>query len=221
MGVLDTLTEAAAKVGSKMATAPNSEAEGIKATKQNVADYMNAIAKPSPTPKAAAPSDVDKINKTAKFGDKSGEKRMNVSDMTKPLPQYHKGTTHVDKTGPAILEKGEAVIPKHENPMADKTYDKLPGMADKPKKMIDHIKIRKAKGAHSVVEHHHTRPEHHPAESHVMQNMDQLHDHMEEHMGTPNPGEAEADAGQSGIPPAAGAPPAAAPPSGPPAAPGM
>jgi hypothetical protein len=59
--------------------------------------------------------------------------------------------------------------------------------------------------------------EHHPNEdgsqnpdtTHSAQDMDQLMDHMQDHLGTPNPGEAEANAGPQAAP-AAGAPPAAA-----------
>lgn len=47
--------------------------------------------------------------------------------------------------------------------------------------------------------------------SSAVADMDQLHDNLEEHLGSPNPGEQEADAGQHGVPPpeaaAAGLPP--------------
>jgi hypothetical protein len=92
--------------------------------------------------------------------------------------------------------------------------DKVVG-EQKPKKEIDHVVVRKHKTGHTV-EHHHTAPGHHPAETHALSNMDELHGHMEDHMGEPNPGEAEADAGQHGIPPAMAGP--MAPPAGPAAA---
>lgn len=76
----------------------------------------------------------------------------------------------------------------------------------KPHKEIKEIRIRKGKSGGHIIEHHHTHPEHHPVEEHVAPTMDALHDHMEDTMGAPNLGEAEADAGQSGIP--AGAAPA-------------
>jgi hypothetical protein len=55
----------------------------------------------------------------------------------------------------------------------------------------------------------------HPPERHHLKDMDEVHGHMEDHMGMENPGEAEANAGQSGISPdvaaaGAGAPPPAA-----------
>jgi hypothetical protein len=87
--------------------------------------------------------------------------------------------------------------------------DKITGGV--PAKVVSHLVHRKHKADHHEVENHHTRPEHHPKESHHFHGenaLDQVHDHLEEHAGTPNPGEADADAGQSGIPPAmpAGAP---------------
>lgn len=74
----------------------------------------------------------------------------------------------------------------------------------KPKKEIKEIRTRKVKktgGGHSFVhEHVHTEPEHYPNEEHVSPDQDSMVDHLMSHLGEPNPGEAEADAGQSGIP---------------------
>lgn len=170
---------------------------------------------PAPKPVSAQSAPADKISPTAKYGDKPGEKRIDVSDMVKPLtgqvPSYEHGTDYVPKTGPAILHKGEKVTPKEEN-MSSIT-DKITGGV--PAKVVSHTIHRKHKAGHHEVENHHTRPEHHPVEHHHFHGanaMDQVHDHMEETSGTPNPGEAEADAGQSGIPvPAQGVPAAGAP----------
>ena len=41
---------------------------------------------------------------------------------------------------------------------------------------------------------------------HAVASLDHLHDSMQDHLGQPNPGEAEAAAGQHGIPEAAAAP---------------
>jgi hypothetical protein len=372
MGVLDKVVDAASKMGSKVATAPSSEAAGIKAKSDNVRDYMNATAKEPDAPKAdPVTSEKDKLHPTSKYGDNAGEKRIDVSDMTKPLVQsFKKGTVHVPKTGLAKVHKGEAVIPAKENPLSDmyagvksmgkdktdnssakpadlaaaqatpgtststggatatrntgaatggavtitmsgssstdtstttgagagkgaakdkskggaddktphvynitvnstgksgdaidgdrsgapdddlpshekgidyvpktgpailhqgekvvpakenkvdKTYDLVKGMGKHeaaPKKEIAHIKTSKAHGGGYVHEHHHTRPEHHPVEHHVSKDQDAMVDHMMQHMGDQNPGEADADAGQSGVPvapPAAGAAPVAPP----------
>lgn len=69
-------------------------------------------------------------------------------------------------------------------------------------------------GSHTVHHQHEDGPEHDV--KHAAADLDGVHDSMEDHMGTPNPGEAEANAG-----PAPAAP--AALPAGPagPGAPGM
>lgn len=83
------------------------------------------------------------------------------------------------------------------------------GGGDKPKKEVKEIRTRKSDNGKYIHEHHHTHPEHHKMEEHVSNNQDEMVEHMMTHMGTPNPGEADADAGQSGIPGDAGAAPAA------------
>lgn len=124
-------------------------------------------------------------------------------------PSYKHGTDYVPKTGAANLHKGEAVLKKKD---ADKyreaksmkgydVADELGGKKDeKPKKEIKHIVTKKAKNGGYIHEHHHTHPEHHPMEEHVSPNQDAMVSHMMDHMGEANPGEAEADAGQSGVP---------------------
>jgi hypothetical protein len=134
------------------------------------------------------------------------------------MPSHKNGTDFVPHTGPALLHKGEAVLKKED---ADKyreakMHGAYEGAAEelagtqKPKKEIDHIKIRKAKSGGHIVTHKHTHPMH-PDEEHVVSNMEALHDHLEDHLGEPNDGEAEADMGQHGIPDAqaqpAGIPP--------------
>lgn len=71
----------------------------------------------------------------------------------------------------------------------------LGGSDDKPKKEIDHIVHRKSTNGDHIFEHHHTHPEHHPMETHTKRGDDEMVAHMLDHAGTPNPGEAEADAG--------------------------
>lgn len=216
MAGLKDFADAIAGAGSKVVAPQSSEAAGIKAKKDNVKEYMDAVSgggsgPAAPTPNVTAP--MDKINKgsAARFGSRPGEKRLDVSEMTKPLTKYHGGTPYVPKTGPAILEKGEAVIKKEDNPMHNPAamYDTvMPGMKKAPKE-IDHMRVRKAKGGH-VVEHHHTSPGDHKMEEHVMTNMAALHDHLEKHMGTPNQGEESVAAGAPGAAAGAAPTPAAA-----------
>lgn len=128
-------------------------------------------------------------------------------------PKYHKGTDYVPKTGPAILKKGEAVLNNEDankyrevksNMATKKPFDVSDELAgkkeEKPEKKIHHIKTRKAAGKGYIHTHVHTRPDAHPDEEHISSDQDEMADHMIQHMGEPNPGEAEADAGQSGIP---------------------
>jgi hypothetical protein len=81
---------------------------------------------------------------------------------------------------------------------------------EKPKKEIKHIEVKKGKSGGHIITHHHTHPSHAP-EEHATGSDDQMMDHMTEHMTTPGPSEQAADAGQTGMPAAAGAPAAAAP----------
>jgi len=145
-----------------------------------------------------------------------------------PTPKYHKGTDYVPKTGPAILKKGEAVLNTDD---ADKlrkakgqtmstshamksVSEELGGKKEAtPKKEIKHIITRKtANGKSHIHTHVHTHPAH-PDEEHVTTGDDEMAEHMMQHMGTPNPGEAEADAGQGAAPGAAPVPGAAAAPA--------
>lgn len=98
----------------------------------------------------------------------------------------------------------------------------LGGSGTKPPKVISHIVHRKSANGDHIFEHHHTHPEHHPKEEHTKRGDDEMVEHMMQHAGTPNPGEAEADAGTpdaysgQAAQPTAGAAPggAAAPPPG-------
>jgi hypothetical protein len=82
----------------------------------------------------------------------------------------------------------------------------LSGEHEKPKKVVHKMHIEKAKSGGHIITHEHTHPAHHPDEKHVTKGDDELASHVLQNMGTPNPGEAEADAGQSGIPAGGAAP---------------
>lgn len=176
MGVLNSLADAAVNAGKKMVAPDDDSASGLSAKRANIDEYTRATrpAKPASDPVVFAPtSPMDKINPRAKFGDRPGEKR---------LPVYHKGTPAVPKTGPAILEKGEAVIPAKDNPM--NPYDKITEGAKKPKKVLHEIRTRKAKSGGYIHEHHHTEPMHHKMEEHTTPDKDAMAAHMMEHMGS-------------------------------------
>lgn len=76
----------------------------------------------------------------------------------------------------------------------------------KPEKKIKEIRHRHGSDGSHIFEHHHTHPEHHPMEEHTAPNDDAAVDHFIQHATQPNPGEAEADAGESGIPGESAAP---------------
>ena len=68
---------------------------------------------------------------------------------------------------------------------------------------------------HTHVEHHHdgSATVHHQHEDgpehdvkHAVGNLDEMHDSMQQHLGTPNPGEMAANAGDHGVPAAAAGP---------------
>lgn len=78
---------------------------------------------------------------------------------------------------------------------------------------------KKHKFSHTHIEHHHdgSGTVHHVHESdpkhdvkHAVADLDGMHDSMQDHLGTPNPGEEEANAGPQAL--GGAAPPIAAPP---------
>lgn len=184
------------------------EEGGLGAAKQNADNFEKAVGGPPDMPKANPPQAVDKIHKNGKFGDKPGEKRIDVDQMTKPLGSFKHGTTHVPKTGVYKLHEGEAVVPKKDNKMAG-VFDLVKGNdSKKPAKHIKTIVHSKSHDGKHVMVHKHHHPEHHEDETHIANDMSELHKHLEDHAGTPNEGEAAA---------APAAPVGGAPAGGPPA----
>ncbi len=165
----------------------------LAAKKQMIDEGRKAL-----TGSDAAPKPEDKpvggrgqiINPKAQYGDRPGEKRIDTSEMTKPLGSYKKGTPRVPKTGNYKLHEGEAVIPAEKNPMNVNPFDLINKGAKKPKKEIKEIRSRRAHDGKIIHTHIHHHPEHHPDEEHVSNDMDALHNHFEDHAGTPNEGEA-------------------------------
>lgn len=174
--------------------------EGIKAKQANLDAYRASTApKVEPERKASPTMDVDKFNPRAKYGDKPGEKRINVSDMIKPLPSYKKGTKYVPKTGPAILHEGEAVIPKKDNKMKN-AYSKITEHDGKPPKKIKEIRTRASASGGHIHEHHHHHPEHHPMEEHTTADDKAMTDHMTANAGGDGMTATPPPAGPAGMP---------------------
>lgn len=190
---------------SKVVQPDADSAKGIAATNQNIDEYKNAT-KPTFTAepvKEMKPASVDKINPTARYGVKSGEDRIDTRDYTKPLGSFKHGTNHVPATGTYKLHEGEAVIPKEKNAMMNK--DKMiADMSDEgksaPKKEIKEMVHRKTKNGKHIIVHKHHSPAHHPDEEHALENMAEVHQHMEDHAGEPNEGEGAESAPQGGAP---------------------
>ena len=192
---------------------------------KNVDEYKSATPKMalSGTPEQrTVNAPVDRTAPKARYGARPGEQRIDTKDMTKPLGSFAKGTSHVPKTGIYKLHEGEAVIPKDKNmdSMKDKMTEALGGSDKKPKKEIKEMHVRKTANGKHIVTHKHHHPEHHPDEEHSMENMAALHQHMEDHAGTPNEGEGAESAAPAGAAQMTAAPsPAGAPAAGP--TPGM
>ena len=68
-------------------------------------------------------------------------------------------------------------------------FEKITGGA-KPKKEIKEMVHTKSDNGKHIVTHRHHRPDHHRDETHVFDNAAQVADHIENHAGTPNEGEA-------------------------------
>lgn len=116
-----------------------------------------------------------------------------VGPMTPGVPVFHKGTDFVEKTGPAILERGEKVIPKEQNMSMDSIKDILgskEAISKSPKKIKRMVHTKSHNGKHLVThEHHHPHAGSEHDETHALNDMAELHQHMEDHAGTPNDGE--------------------------------
>lgn len=170
------------------------EGPGLRQRARETKAVVNTVAPDMPgdvkAPPATPPQQVDKINPKAKFGTHKGENRNLPADQwMKPLGQLHTGTPYVPKTGNYTLEQGEAVVPKEKN-MAD-VFAHVPGRAPEksPKKEIKHIITSKTHDGKFMHKHVHHNPAHED-ETHISSDMADLHNHFEDHAGTPNDGEA-------------------------------
>lgn len=87
-------------------------------------------------------------------------------------------------------------------------------MAKKKTHKFKHTHVEHHKDGSATVHHQHEDGPEHDVK-HAAANLDEVHDSMEDHMGMPNEGEAEANAGEHGVPAEhaepAGLPAAAAP----------
>lgn len=87
----------------------------------------------------------------------------------------------------------------------DAVTEHMGGSSEKPKKEIREISVKKSHNGGHVITHKHHRPDHHPDETHTTKGDDEMAEHMLQHAGTPNPGEAP-DASMQGAAPMTAAP---------------
>ena len=179
---------------------------------------------PKASPAAASPAKPAATGMDKDISDVASGLKWNQDQVDAVAPKYHKGGK-IKKDGEQVVnaEKGETVLPnkgkKRATELAMKHLDGMKdGMEHAAKKHVKPMKKKhgKVKKIHVHVNDDDTfsmTHEHHPNEdgsqnpdtTHSAQDMDQLMDHMQDHLGTPNPGEAEANAGPQAAP-AAGAP---------------
>jgi hypothetical protein len=175
------------------------------------------------------------VGNTAKpFGTQGKEKRIDVSGYSNSaIPVHDKGGKIVGgsnvnindgKHQLGILKVGERVLTEKQNadyeksPLYDKggkvatPYDMITG-GKKPKKEIKEMVHSKTHNGKHVVTHKHHSPAHHPDETHMFNDMNEVKDHMDAHdAGTGDAAPMTAAPSPEGAP-AAGAPPAAAAPA--------
>lgn len=185
MGILD---DVAKKVKDTKAgiDAGNRQTEGmgkeLAAKAEMVRQGRIALGGPdSVTSVTSAPKPTPVTDSGKRYGDKPGEKRMDVREAMRPLGSFEHGTSHVPATGVYKLHKGEAVIPKEKNTMMDakQAMEGIVGKSTaKPEKKIHKITTHKSDDGKMIHTHLHHHPQHHPDETHVSNNLGEAQDHM-------------------------------------------
>lgn len=208
---------------------PNGDSQSVEqilAAAKAELNKANSIPVPKAPAEAPKPAAKAAPAKKATTTDELSERQKNIDAYNKanpdsPMPKMHKGGV-VKHDGPHNLQKGEVVISKDQvknmkldalkNAGEEDAAEKKDKAPKKESKKESHRPAGRARHARTIVEHHdngsHT-VEHiaHPNEDgtpgqnvkYSVESMDGVHDGLEEHVGEPNPGEAEAEAGQSGI----------------------
>ena len=144
---------------------------------------------------------MDKTNSQGPYGTGAGEKRIDTSYPGNPMPKslmpkMHDGGT-VMHSGPHNLQKGEKVLTQEQHgklrAAMGLAHDALSHETEKEKEpeMPKHLKEIHIKELHTGGFHvtkHSGRPGDEPT-VHGAANTDALHEHIEDHMGSPNDGE--------------------------------
>jgi hypothetical protein len=133
-------------------------------------------------PVASAPASVkapSTYDSGKRYGDRPGEKRIDVREAMRPLGSFKTGTDYVPKTGMYKLHEGEAVKTKEENVMDAKTaMEGITGKSQKPPKKIREIHTKQTDDGKYIHTHLHHHPSHHPEETHVSNDLAGMADHM-------------------------------------------
>jgi hypothetical protein len=114
------------------------------------------------------------------------------------VPVYHEGIDRVPKTGLAIVKKDEAVLPQHEAEMYREyaAHGLAHGKHHEAKKHLKEMHIKELHTGGYLVHKHDGNG---GMTEHGANDLDEVHDHMEDHMGMPNEGE-EAEAEPAAAP---------------------
>jgi hypothetical protein len=217
---------ASALAGAKAALAKANKDFGYEAKPKNA---PSSTAAPKQTTKPATMKESSDLGKDLRWNAEQGQ-HMRDTLHQEGIHVYHDGgKIKKDGAQIIVAEKGETVLPNDKKKAKELAMDHLEGLkagiaegkkkkaGAKPHKEEKHEK-KVATKRHGKVHKMHVEVAddgsfvmhhmHHPMEdgtpvadtTHTAQDMDQLHDHMEEHLGQPAQGEAEADAGQHGVP---------------------
>lgn len=179
--------------------------EGIRSTVQEYKALPNELLakvkniSPDPEPSKAAPAKEPESKPTIRpqdrYGSRPGEKRIDTSQMTKPLGSLGKGTKRVPKTGLYKLHKDEAVLNKKDaTKMRDRAGSAMGGSKKKSKskkkkggKHVHEMHIRHAASGGYIAKHHFKpqpggsgMPE--EPEEHAIPDMNALTQHVQDNM---------------------------------------
>lgn len=111
------------KQAKALGTPDESLGSSLRVKGENVREYTDETRSQRLPVIQIAEDSSNKINPKARYGDKSGEERIDTSNMLRPLGTYKSGTDYVPVTGPYILHEGEKVTPAEENPEAQVSAD--------------------------------------------------------------------------------------------------
>lgn len=136
------VVKAVSSMGAQMVAPDDDSAKGIAEKNKNLDEYKAGTEPKQEQPKMYTPSDKDKVSPGAKYGDKPGEERIDVSSYMKPLyddggevemqPMYDDGGPVKNDPNDghhqeAILEEGERVLTPEQNAQYEQEHPDAKG----------------------------------------------------------------------------------------------